>query len=162
MELYIEFTRPKKGSVLSYIIRAMQGTPYSHVRLRWINSMGINIVYEASGAGVRFMGPLAQEQRSILITHRFSFNLNQQQYKDLIAICMTYAGISYGVTQLLGIGLANILNLRSNPLSRGADRLVCSELVATVLRDVLGILPKVNLDVVGPKEVFDVLVNTVK
>lgn len=160
MKLFIEFTRPKKFAPLSYVIRAIQGTPYSHVRLRWVNSVGVNIVYEASGSNVHFLGPMAQSQKPVHVAHSFCYTLSREQYRELIKVCMSYAGINYGVLQLLGIGVARLFGLRKNPFSRGESRVVCSELVGIVILDILGITFEDTLDLLGPKEVLETLLNT--
>ena len=55
--IYIEFTKPKKIlPIYSWLIRAIEGTEYSHVRIRWKSSSGVELVYEAGGRSVRLIG----------------------------------------------------------------------------------------------------------
>ena len=70
--VFIEFTRPKSWlNPLSWLIRLVECTPYSHVRLSWINSVGVPVVYEASGTSVKFLGPLALVDNPVIITHAY-------------------------------------------------------------------------------------------
>ena len=157
--VYIEFTRPSKHSfpILSWIIRKVQGTPYSHVRLRWINSAGVEIVYEASGNEVKFVGTIAQKTKSVHVVKSYRIELDTKQYINLIGLCMRYAGVRYGLMQLIGIGLVNMLGLSKNPYADGGKSQICSELVGIFLRDVMGLDLEIDLDIAGPKEIEEEL-----
>ena len=157
--LYIDFTRPidKPFPVFSYGIRAVQGTPYSHVRLRWINSTGRQVIYEASGSSVKFVGTLAQEQSKVHIVKSYEIGLDRSRYRGLIDLCMEYAGVNYGKLQIIGIALAYLFNMSKNPLSSGKYSQVCSELVGRFLEEVMGFELHLNLDVAGPLQIDMVL-----
>lgn len=154
-ELFMEFTRPSGCKPISWAIRAIQGTPYSHVRFRWINSMGVEIIYEASGSNVKFIGPLAASSMKVDTVASVRFTLDRPQYRELVRVCMTYAGVTYGKLQLIGIGLAQLFNLNRNPLSRGTRQQVCSELAGRVMEEVLGQKIPLDWDMAGPKEIHD-------
>jgi hypothetical protein len=159
MIINIEFTRPKKlqHQVLSRLIRLVEGTKYSHVRLHWINSVGADIVYEAGGTSVKFKGKLAQIAKPVEIIDSYQVEINKDRYKKLVKLCMENAGIEYGFLQLVGILLVRIFNLKYNPLSRGRSSQVCSEIVGVFLQDILGIGKELNLDIAGPKDIQKVL-----
>ena len=105
--VYIEFTRPRKFKLFSCVIRLVQGTPYSHVRLRWENSVGTMVVYEAGGSSVHFMGPMAQEANPVEVIKAFKISISRQRYRELVKLCMENAGIEYGIKQIIGIGLGS-------------------------------------------------------
>ena len=156
--LHIQFTRPQGGfKPLSSLIRVIQGTPYSHVRLHWVNSSGVPLVYEASRSSVSFQGPLAQKNHPVDILDDYSFELDRQQYRKLVEVCMTYAGIDYGKLQLVGIGIRDLLNLEDNPFADGNNSLICSELVGRVLLEVLHMDICDDFDTIGPKELHKFL-----
>ena len=157
--LAIEFTRPKKGcfAILSQVIRAVQGTKYSHVRLRWTNTTGRDVIYEASGSHVKFIGELAQPQAPVEIMEAFELNLTIDQYRSLVDMCMRYAGLKYGKLQIVGIGLVTLFRLKKNPFADGKRSQVCSELVGRFLQEVVKIDIKFDLDIAGPKEINLVL-----
>lgn len=149
----IQFTTPanKKLPWFSWLIRKFQGTPYSHVLLSWHSTTGVDIVYEASGHSVRFLGPIATEGR-YTVHKSYTLTVTPEQYRELIRICMTYAGVDYGILQILGIAIAHWVGMDKNPLSRGDKSQVCSELVGRVLEEALGLHTGLNLDIIGPKE----------
>jgi hypothetical protein len=153
--LRIEFTQPvgKICPVFSYGIRAIQGTKYSHVRLRWVNSTGRDVVYEASGSSVKFVGTLAQEHHQVKVIKYYEIDLDREHYRGLIDLCMTYADVTYGVVQIIGMLIAYTFDMKKNPFSDGKYAQVCSELVGRFLEEVMGFDVKVNLDVAGPLQI---------
>ena len=153
MKLFIEFTRPGGLALLSWLIRAIQKVPYSHTRLRWVNSQGVNIIYEASGATVKFVGPIAQKESNSIVIEAITIELDQEQKKKLIRLCVEYAGVKYGVAQLIGIGIARMFRMKRNPLSKGSKEQVCSELVGRIMVEVCGLEKPGDWDLAGPKEI---------
>jgi len=162
-DISIEFTTPR-GKILpifSWLIRVVQGTPYSHVLLRWTNSTGVDIVYEASGQMLKFLGPEATKNR-YTIHKRYKTELTREQYKELIKLCMTNAGLDYGVKQILGICLVYLFKLKKNPFADGRKSQVCSEIVGRFLEQVLGWQLDLDLDIAGPKQIDDYLSSKLK
>lgn len=158
--VYIEFTRPVSTKPISCAIMAVEGTRFSHVRMRWQSSWGEDLVYEASGLSVKFVGPVAMHEKPVQVVHSYALTLSDEQYKALLALCMRYAGVQYGSLQLIGILLVRVLGLVKNPLSRGRKSQVCSEIVGVFLQDVLGIGRELNLDTAGPRDIQKVLEGT--
>ena len=161
MDVFIEFTKPVERilPVYSWLIRMIEGTEYSHVRIRWQNSIGINLIYEASGSSVKLIGDYATNKHPVEVVHSYKFSLNKEEYRKLISL-FRFAGVDYGIKQVFGIALARLFKLKKNPLSQGRRSQVCSELVAMFLVEVLGIiyLPHIiNLDLVGPKQIQQLL-----
>jgi len=155
--VYIEFTAPKKCNPFSCAIKAVEGTEYSHVRLRWVNGWGAEMVYEASGTSVKFIGPIALQDLHVEILHSYRFDLSDEHYRKLLQLCIENAGVNYGYLQILGILLVRIFDLQKNPLSSGRKSQVCSEIVGRFLQEVLGIGYQLNLDTAGPKAIQSVL-----
>lgn len=151
--IYIEFTRPKKFNPLSWIIRAIDCTSYSHVRLRWTNGMNIEVVYEASGTTVKFLGPTAQKQIPVDITHSYKVFIAQSEYRKLVKLCLENSGINYGFKQLVGIGLVKLFRLKKNPFSDGRKSQVCSEIVGRFLQEIVGVGEQLRLDTASPKDI---------
>ena len=163
-KINIEFTRPKQDrfAFFSKLIRLFQKTKYSHVRLHWTNSTGRDVVYEASGSKIHFLGELAQPTKPVEVLHLFTVPLNNEEYRALIDLCMKYAGLKYGVWQSIGIGLSIFLKLKKNPFSDGYRSQVCSELVGRFLEEVLELPINIDLDIAGPKEIYLILEDAVK
>lgn len=158
-EVYIDFTRPKgdKFTPYSWIIRKVQGTPYSHVLLRYESRLlGKEIVYEASGRVLKFVGPEAIENR-YEVKKSYKFLLNESQYREMLRLCLRNAGIDYGVKQAIGIGLVHLLKLKKNPFADGRKSQVCSEIVGRFLEEVLDKRTGLDLDIIGPRELDEYL-----
>jgi len=153
MNLYIDFTTPEKANIFSSLIKYFQKTKYSHIRLRWTNSTGREVIYEASGTEIKFLGTIAQKQRSNKILKTYKIELNRDEYRSLIDVCMELAGIKYGKNQVVGILLVNLFNLKTNPFSDGRKSQVCSELVARILEKVKNYHIAYDLDIAGPREI---------
>jgi len=157
-EVYIEFTRPKKTfKPLSWAIRAIEGTEYSHVRLRFTKKSGINMVYEASGVDVNFRGPLALEEKPTEVVHSYKLDITPEQFSKMVDLCVYHAAVNYGYIQLVGILLVRVLGLVKNPLSQGRKSQVCSEVVGRFLQEILNIGHDLNLDTAGPREIQRVI-----
>jgi hypothetical protein len=153
--VWVEFTRPRGFKPLSWLIRKVQKTEFSHVRLYWLGVGGtIPIIYEASGSSLKFIGPIAAKQMKIKIIHSFKLDITPAQYKDIVKICMINASIDYGKKQLIGIGLVHAFNLDKNPFADGRRSQVCSEIIGRILKMVLKWPIKLDLDIAGPKELY--------
>lgn len=154
MNIYIEFTEPvgKKFPVYSWIIKATQKTKYSHVRLRWKSTSGVEIIYEASGRSVKVIGEEAQDHHKVSVIDSYEIEVSPEEYKKLIRL-FRYASVDYGVLQAIGIGIATAFNLDKNPFSKGRKSQVCSELVGLFLEEVKNWSICYNLDLAGPKEI---------
>ena len=156
--IFIEFTRPKgKFKPISRIIRLIEGTPYSHIRIRFINRVGDELVYEVSGTSVKFVGPLALEDKKVDILYSYEYNITRSEFSKMIDLCVLHADLNYGYLQLFGIHLVRVFNLRRNPLSEGRKSQVCSEIVGRFVQEILKIDVPVNLDIAGPKDIKEAL-----
>lgn len=160
-KISVEFTRPVGGvPILSWVIRLVQRTTYSHCRLSWLGAGGrVPVVYEASGSYLKFMGPHAIRNRPAKVMVSYPFDLNKTQYGQLVELCMTYAGVDYGKKQLLGIGIARVFGLKKNPFADGRRSQVCSEIIGIFINKILNIDTNLDLDIAGPKEINNFLHN---
>lgn len=157
-EVFVEFTRPK-GKILpiySWLIRAIEGTPYSHVRIRWESTSGVELIYEAGGSAVRLIGEQAQDKHPVEVVKHYRFRITKDQYRNLIKL-FRFAGVKYSIIQALGIPVSKLLGLKKNPFAQGRKSQVCSELVGIFLKEVLQIQADIDLDLAGPKEIDSIL-----
>ena len=153
-DVYIGFSKTRKWfAIFSWLIRLFERTPYSHVYLSWTpNSIGTPVVYEASGAMLKFLNKnIFDKKNKTIESYRIVIDNNEK--KALVKWCLENAGVDYGFTQLFGIALQRIFNLSRNPLSQGRKSQVCSELVGSVLEEVFGERLELDLDVAGPKDI---------
>ena len=158
-DVTIQFTRPKGFKPLSWAIRKVQRTEYSHVRLTWLG-MGetMPVIYEASGSYLKFIGPIAAKSLHVEVVDLYNFELSQDQYRATVSLCMENAGIEYGKRQLVGMGIAKMFGLKKNPYGDGAKTQVCSEIVGHFLNDILGWQTGLDLDIAGPKEIRETII----
>lgn len=158
VKIKIGFSRTtKKFAPFSWLIRWFQGISFSHVYLAWTSrGTGVEVVYHAAGTKLHFLSREIFDKRAKTI-EEFEFELTRTQYKQLLTLALTMAGINYGFKQVLGIGIAHIFRLKKNPLSQGRKSQVCSELVGYFIEDVLGKPLDVNLDIAGPKEIYEIV-----
>lgn len=158
ISVYIGFSRTKKWfAPLSWLIRLVENTPYSHVYLRWHSvGAGTNIIYEAAGSYLRFQaGPIFKSKNKII--KEFEFQITKDEYKQLLKFCMGQAGTDYGILQLFGMAAVRLFGLKANPFSQGRKSQVCSEMVGYFLEDVLKKDTGLNLDIQGPKAIYNYL-----
>jgi len=154
--IHIEFTKPDpakiKFPIVSWLIRLFQRSKYSHVRLRWQSTSGVEIIYEASGSEVKVIGELSQQDHPIEVVKSYTVKVSRDQYRALIRL-FRYAGVKYGYLQILGIALVTIFKLAKNPFSDGRKSQVCSELVGLFITEVKKWDLPLDLDIAGPKEI---------
>ena len=158
-KVHIDFTKSTswKTAWFSWLIRAVEGTPYSHVRLRFKTRSGLETVYEASGTSVKFIGPLALSEKPVKILDSFEYEITQEEFSKMIDLCVYTADLDYGYTQLFGILLVRLFGLKKNPLSQGRKSQVCSEIVGRFIQEILGFGYELDLDVSGPRDIHKTL-----
>jgi hypothetical protein len=155
--VYVEFTKPDKWfKPFAWAIQWFEGTDYSHVRLRWHSTSGEELIYEASGSSVKLIGRYAKHLHPAVSIKSYKFDLTPEQYRKMIGL-FRFAGVEYGIWQVLGIAVARWLCLKKNPFSLGRYAQVCSELVAVFLEDVLNLDVGEDLDLVGPRQLQEFL-----
>jgi hypothetical protein len=159
-QLKIQFTTPARGlKPMSWLIRRILGTKYSHVLARWNAAQGkIDVVWEAAGDGIRFLGPIAHVGKYNIVKE-YVIELNKQEYFKLIEYTHKYAHVKYGKLQLIGMLIARVCRMRRNVLSSGEASQVCSEAVGGLLKYVKGWELDINLDVYGPDKLEEWLIN---
>lgn len=143
----------KKFPIGSWLIRAYMGTPYSHVYLRFYSkSLDRTLIYEAVGDGVRFIGLKSWENHAAEVDS-FDLEISEDIYISLLQYCVDNAGYEYGFMQNIGIVLAKVLNLNTNPFQTGSN---CSEEVYKILQ-LSGYSLDKNKNLVTPKDINEAL-----
>jgi hypothetical protein len=150
----IGFSKSKKLiPVGSWIIRAYMRTPYSHVYLKFhSSSLERELIYEAVGGGVRFIGEKLWSEHAEEVAS-FDIQISDAHYKSLLQNCVDNSGVEYGFLQNIGIPLAKLFNLKSNPFQSGSN---CSEEICKILR-LTGYMVEGKKDLVTPKDIYDIL-----
>lgn len=154
MEIVIGFSRSKSiFAFFSLIIRLYLRTRYSHTYLKFYsNSLGTSLVYEAVGSGVRFVGTKYFQSKALEV-EEFKLTLTEEEYKKLLKWCVENEGQPYGFLQNIGIVIANILKLKSNPFKKGVN---CSEMIGRILAN-RGYKITKDFDLLDPKDINNIL-----
>lgn len=153
MKVYVDFTRPDKPfQPLSWVIRKFQRTEYSHVRIRWTNTVGQQLIFEASGRKIKLIGEKALYLYPTKIVKNYKIELTKHEYRQLIKL-FKYSSLDYGIIQLLGIPLVYVFNLKKNPFAKGKKSQVCSELIGIFFKEVKDWDFGLDLDTAGPKQI---------
>lgn len=142
--------------IYSWIIKLLYNTPYSHTYMKFHSeSLDRDIIYESVGVGVRFVGAKFWEQHAEIIKE-FELYVTEEQYKTLMTYCVDHAGIEYGKLQAIGIYVAKLFKMITNPFKNGEDLLVCSEVIGKILSQ-LGYTIDKDFDLLTPKDIYEIL-----
>lgn len=154
-KLSVGFSRPYKHPfpILSWLIRLIEWTRFSHVYVSFTTKSGHSLVLHASGFSVNLLNKQIFLNKNKIIK-TYEFTLTTEQRKTFFKFMFQSLGLSYSFKQLFGILLARTFNLKYNILSQGNQSQVCSELVGYILRDVLNYRLDFNLDLAGPKQLY--------
>lgn len=160
-KVLIGFSKTKKKlGIFSWIIRKIECTDYSHTYLRFNNSRGKGLIYQASHTMVNFMGEKVFLEQSEPVKE-YEILLTEEQYAEMIDFCIDRCGIPYAALENLGIGIArlcNVVGIKAHNIfgiKRSAYK--CSEIVAEFLENILKVEIPEDLDMVSPKQVHAVV-----
>jgi len=148
----------KPFAVGSWLIRWYMGTEYSHVYIKFHSpSLERTLIYEAVGAGVRFIG-LDRWQSHAQEVASFQLTLSDENYKRLMQFCVDNAGIDYGFFQNIGILVANVAKLERNLFNDGKN---CSEEIGEIL-ELEGFDIEKDFNLLTPKDIYEILEQKLK
>lgn len=156
--IVVGFSRPKGGfKPFSWAIRLFEGTPYSHVYIRMHSeSLGVDLIYQASGSQVNFMG-VDNFTANALVLYEFELFINDDQYKRFMRWAVINSGAPYSLKQPLGILLVTLFNLKVNPFANGRFAWVCSEIVGFFFESFFGLkIDERQLETIGPRGIFEI------
>lgn len=136
----IGFSKHKGFAPLSWLIMLCEGTKFSHAYIK-VRSKSLNrdLIYQATGSGVHFIG-LSLFEQSAQVIEEYQIDISPEKQTKLLQWCVDNAGKPYGKLQIIGIGLIRLLKpfgiKIKNPFSNGNAAYVCCELVVAALEDV--------------------------
>lgn len=153
--IYIGFSKPKKFMpIYSWIIRLVEGTPFSHVYVRSSTKYGVGLIYQASGTSVNFQSEVYFYHKAEVI-NEFEFEVSDQAFDAYMRFALLRVGAPYGIMQAIGIGLSSLLGFDENPFGSGRSKYVCSELVGEILYEIGRFkYDRVMFDRLTPKDIF--------
>lgn len=102
--MFVGFSRPRKWFVpISWLIRLVNGTPFSHTYIRmYSSSIDRYLVYEAHAQGLTFCGREYFE-KNVVVLQEFPRQITEEQKKLILQFCVDHALEKYSVKQNFGI-----------------------------------------------------------
>lgn len=121
----VGFSKPKSGFVsFADAIKKVIGSDFSHTYIKFkADSFNRVLIYQASVTAVNFMA--------------------EERFNKTLQFAIDQVGTSYGMSQIFGILYVKALGLfgikAKNPFPNGSGNYVCSELVAQILKEIIGL-----------------------
>lgn len=158
----VGFSKPKAKFVpFADAIKKVIGSDFSHTYIKFkADSFNRVLIYQASGTAVNFM----VEERFLdhnTVVAEFDLEVSEEVFNKTLQFAIDQVGTPYGMSQIFGILYVKALGLfglkAKNPFPNGSGNYVCSELVAQILKEIVGLEVSEDLDLIDPKEVFELL-----
>lgn len=163
MSVYIGFSRPRSWyNILSYLIRIVERTDYSHVYIRYEDQWLVRrFYYEAHGLNVHFTTESQWIDLAPIVTDVFFIEATKEQEKRVLQFCFDNVGKNYYFLTLIGIAIVLFLKMFwikiKNPIRAGKSGEICSKIVAQMLEEVFGVRVCDDLEAVKPVDVYKAL-----
>jgi hypothetical protein len=157
--LIIGFSRPKKETLPSFIIRKTENTKFSHVYTKMYEpKVGDWLVFEAAGLKTRCWTDTDFSTKNIKIKEVI-LKVSDKQEQALFKKVYKNLNKDYGIKQLLGLGIVRLHALVGkkiqNPYRDGDKTYICSEYVGELLVELDYKIN--NLDELTPKDIYELL-----
>lgn len=163
--IFIGFSTARDPNPIAWVIRKVEGTPYSHVYLEIKSeSLARSLIYHASHTTLHFTG-LQRFAQTNKIIEEFELLVTDEQQQQILQYCIDHADTPYGAMELLGIGWVRLCRKFGkkvrNPFRDGQRTQVCSELIGNVLRILGEKIDPAMLETEGPRWIYDRVVDFV-
>ena len=158
----VGFSKPKAKFVpFADAIKKIISSDFSHTYIKFkADSFNRVLIYQASGTAVNFVA----EERFLdhnTVVAEFDLEVSEEVFNKTLQFAIDQVGTPYGMSQIFGILYVKALGLfglrTKNPFPNGSGNYVCSELVAQILKEIIGLQVEQDLDLIDPKEVFELL-----
>lgn len=154
-KLIVGFSKPKTWKPFAWLIMKGYSIPYDHVYISFHSeSLDRDVVFQASGLSVNFMGKVFFGENDVL--DEFEVSIGEENKKKLLQFALDNAGNPYGIKIAFGLALVRIAALFGKKIKNPfGGEFVCSTLVAHILREFEGIDIPDAPNNINPKEVYD-------
>lgn len=166
-KIIIGFSRSsKKNAIFSKLIMAVEGTPYSHVYIKFYSGkLDRWIIYQASHTMVNFMGEGVFNKEETII-EEFTFDISDDVKNSMMNFCLDHAGEPYGITSVLGIGYVKLMQLFKkkvdNPIKTGFNNWFCAKIIAALLESCTNVNIEEDIETITPKDLHPIVKNLPK
>lgn len=152
----IGFSRPNKFKILSWLIRKVEKTEYSHVYIKFTSDKyKRNLIYQASGLQVNFVGETVFKDHCEIVKECI-IQVSDETYTKMMTFAIDKAGYPYSLKQLFNIAIYMCTG-KARILNSGRESYVCSELAGEMLKTILNVPISEDLDIVTPKDIDQAL-----
>lgn len=151
-KVYVGFSY-HKGSALSWMIKKVQGSAYSHVYIRRESKHG-EFIYQASGLAVNFTNADTFREKNVTV-EEYEFDLDELQHGKMMRFFIKYAGRPYDWKVLFKIWamiVARRIGWNLKFKSNGDSEFICSELGWLFCEEILGMDIPEEEDFISPKQ----------
>lgn len=138
--IVIGFSKPQQFKLHAWIIMKIDDATFDHAYLKFhSDSLDRDIIYQAIGKGVQFIGKTLFETKSKAI-EEYEIEIEDNDYIEMMKLCVDNAGIAYGFLQVIGAGIVKIASKFGkqieNPFYNGLINEFCSEIVFRCLNKI--------------------------
>lgn len=155
-KLTIGFSKPKNKifPIFSWLIRLYEGTPYSHVWVRWQTSVGPSVCYHAAHTTLHFLSDRCFE-RAITVVESFDFEVSDEAFNRMLKYSLETCGNDYALAGVLIVPILEFFKIKKNPFDVGDKDQYCAELVCRILGQIEGQDLTFDPDRVKLKEIYN-------
>lgn len=134
-KLIIGFSNPRQTNPVSWLIRKINKTPYSHTYIKiYSASLDRFLIYQARGTQVNFVGNKRFESYA-QVCKEYELDVWDKNKTKILQFCVDNAGEGYGVKQLFGMLYVAFFKAfgvkKANPFTAG---MVCTEVIVLLLQ----------------------------
>jgi len=138
----IGFSKPKGllKQPISCIIRAFEGSKYSHVYIKLKTTQLANpLYYHASGLSVKFMNEKTFNKKNKVVEEHMS-DISCAKYYKTLDYAIEKVDTPYSFSQLFGIIIIRLASICGKKISNpfGKKGYICTELVGEILKKIHG------------------------
>lgn len=156
--IFIGFSYPKKFKIGAWLISKWLGTSYSHVYIRFPEGRISSTVYHAARGMVHF-----RTQENFLkeneVIKEYELTSTDKAKQAVLQHCMNLSGEKYGYSELfkiLAIDACDKLGCKRFTTYDGVGY-ICSELVGTIMSDLMLVVWSKAKYLLTPKDIEDKL-----
>lgn len=165
--IVIGFSKPKDFKLYAYLIMKIDGGLFDHAYLKFhSDSLNRDIVYQAVGKGVQFVGKILFETKNISV-EEYEIQVSDDKYTEMMQFCIDNAGMPYGFVQVLSLGIKKLLSKLNIKINNNPNQVIsseiglktefCSEIVTRCLNKVDPKDFDLNAESITPKDLNSIL-----
>lgn len=162
MNVIIGFSRPNSFKLHGLLIEKIDDAPFDHAYMRvTMSKIDRELIFQSIAVGVQIVSE--KQFRSISTpVEEYALDITDEQFINLIRFCIDNAGKPYGILDVIGLGIARILQKlglkAKNPFNQGNKNAFCSQLIAEALKNIDPNDFNIDPDNVSPRNLRDLLV----